>query len=73
MTGNVAEWTSTLFRPYPYKADDGRENPQSSGPRVLRGGSSSSGEANARCLVRVEGQPDEEANSVGFRCARDAN
>ena len=73
MTGNVAEWTSTLFRPYPYKADDGRENPQASGPRVLRGGSSSSGEANARCLVRVEGQPDEEANSVGFRCARDAN
>jgi sulfatase modifying factor 1 len=73
MTGNVAEWTSTLFKPYPYKGDDGREDPQSSGPRVLRGGGHSSGEANARCLVRVDGLADEGTPSVGFRCARDAN
>ena len=73
MTGNVAEWTSSLFKPYPYKADDGREDPQASGPRVLRGGSNSSDERNARCLVRMEGPPDEGTPLVGFRCARDAN
>jgi len=73
MTGNVAEWTSSLFKPYPYKADDGREDPQSTGSRVVRGGNNSGGEANTRCLVRVEGQSDEGSSSVGFRCARDAN
>jgi formylglycine-generating enzyme required for sulfatase activity len=73
MTGNLAEWTSSLFRPYPYKGDDGREDVQAPGHRVLRGGSNSSGESNARCLVRAEGVPDEPLPSVGFRCARDAN
>jgi iron(II)-dependent oxidoreductase len=72
MTGNVNEWTSSLFLPYPYKDGDGRENPESPGPRVLRGGSYASNSKNARCLVRLEGSRSRATLEDGFRCARDA-
>lgn len=38
MAGSLLEWTSTLARPYPYRADDGREDPATPGERVVRGG-----------------------------------
>jgi formylglycine-generating enzyme required for sulfatase activity len=37
MVGNVSVWCSSLFRPYPYVADDGREAAAASGARVVRG------------------------------------
>ena len=38
MAGSLAEWTTSLFMPYPYHADDGREDQTSPGERVTRGG-----------------------------------
>ena len=68
MVGNVWEWTNSLFRPYPYNADDGRENRQAAGFRVLRGGSWINDACVANCLSRLDGDFQFFTN-VGFRCA----
>jgi serine/threonine-protein kinase len=39
MCGNIAEWCSTIYKPYPYGAEDGREDLAAPGARVFRGGS----------------------------------
>jgi formylglycine-generating enzyme required for sulfatase activity len=52
MSGNVWEWTRSISKPYPYDAEDGREDQGVKGRRVLRGGSFSYYEANARCAFR---------------------
>lgn len=54
MSGNVFEWTHSLYRPYPYKASDGRESEDSVGSRVLRGGSSWQDEKQVRCAFRSQ-------------------
>ena len=38
MIGNVWEWTSSGDKPYPFAANDGREDPAAPGLRILRGG-----------------------------------
>ncbi|MBN1888856.1 MAG: SUMF1/EgtB/PvdO family nonheme iron enzyme [Thermoflexales bacterium] len=68
MIGNVWEWTSSLFMPYPYEARDGREDLERMGWRVLRGGSHLNDLDVARCYARLDGD-FVLFNNVGFRCA----
>ncbi len=54
MAGNVWEWTNSLYRGYPYRFDDGREESEHKGneSRVLRGGAFYGNRKEARCASR---------------------
>jgi hypothetical protein len=69
MSGNVLEWCSSLFKPYPYRAD-GRENLNAEGSRVLRGGSWLTTPIFVRVAIRFWNAPDFRNYIVGFRCVR---
>jgi formylglycine-generating enzyme required for sulfatase activity len=68
MAGNVWEWTGSLYKPYPYQPDDGREDPNAEGSRVIRGGSWGSPQGSARCAHAAAAPPDERSGNLGFRC-----
>jgi formylglycine-generating enzyme required for sulfatase activity len=71
MAGNVYEWCSSEYRDYPYHTDDGRENPEGGGPRVLRGGYYEVYPGTVRCACRNNTHPDTNWNYIlGFRVAR---
>jgi eukaryotic-like serine/threonine-protein kinase len=69
MAGNVAEWTISLFKPYPYNAADGREDPKATGDRVVRGGSWAQPQGEVSTYARQALAPDTASNTIGFRCA----
>jgi toxoflavin biosynthesis protein ToxD len=69
LAGNVLEWTTSLYRPYPYRADDGREDPLAEGVRVMRGGAFSLMRWNARCACRLRYAPGRTSDHGGFRVA----
>jgi len=72
MAGNAWEWTSSLFKPYPYDATDGREDPAAEGRRVARGGSWKGEPEIAHCSYRFRPEPEFAHMYLGFRCAKDA-
>lgn len=76
MAGNVWQWVSSLYWPYPYRPDDGREDPDAAGERVTRGGSHDSPASHLRTSYRGRGLsrgPTAGHHNIGFRCARDAS
>ncbi|HEX2908548.1 MAG TPA: formylglycine-generating enzyme family protein, partial [Phototrophicaceae bacterium] len=72
LSGNVWEWTSTLYAPYPYDAADGREDLDTgAGLRVVRGGSCCSYVvAEVRSAYRFVVDPAMADPNVGFRCVK---
>jgi formylglycine-generating enzyme required for sulfatase activity len=74
MAGNVWEWVSSAYRPYPYDAGDGREDTTRDESRVLRGGSFASPSAgHLRCARRSASRPGRRSSHIGFRVARPAD
>ena len=70
MHGNVAEWTRSAYRPYPYRADDGRNAAPAGSPadrRVVRGGSWYDRPRRARSAFRLSYRPAQNVYDVGFR------
>ena len=72
MAGNQWEWVSSIYQPYPYKADDGREN-QNAGPiRSTRGGGHDSNAEEISATHRgrlLSRNPKAGHHNIGFRCA----
>jgi formylglycine-generating enzyme required for sulfatase activity len=68
LSGNVWEWCSSLFRRYPFRMEDGREDEETEGSRVVRGGSwADIGERLARCAYRTDDHPAFFLEYNGFR------
>lgn len=70
MSGNVAEWCSTVLRPYPYAPDAAREDTRPGQLRVVRGGSWRDSPALLRCAHRRAFAEDGARGSqayIGFR------
>ena len=78
MVGQVWEWCNSKYgltesKPefgYPYRPDDGREDPEGTDTRILRGGSWYNKAGYCRCGCRYRFTPDGGFNFRGFRCAR---
>jgi formylglycine-generating enzyme required for sulfatase activity len=67
MHGNAAEWTKTVYRPYPYDARDGRDDANATGARVVRGGSWYDRPERASSSFRLRFEPWQPVYSTGFR------
>ena len=68
MHGNAAEWTRSTYRPYPYRADDGRNDDKDSTSRkVVRGGSWRDRPKRCRSAFRLSYPAWQRVFNVGFR------
>ena len=67
MAGNVWEWTSSLDAMYPYDASDGREDPEATSKRIMRGGSFYYASQLLRCSARTGVNPTFQIPHLGLR------
>jgi len=67
MHGNVAEWTRSAYRPYPYNPGDGRNALDATARRVVRGGSWYDRPKRCRSAFRLSYRPYHKVYNVGFR------
>ena len=69
MLGNVAEWTLSDYRPYPYVVGDGRNSGSPGGEKTARGGSWHDRPRFARSASRLGYRSYQRVYNVGFRVA----
>lgn len=72
MAGNAWEWVASAYRPYPYRADDGRENPAAGPVRATRGGGHDSRAEEITATQRgrnLSRNPRAGHHNISFRCA----
>ncbi len=67
MLGNVAEWTGSDYKPYPYVANDGRNSGDASAKKVARGGSWRDRPKWSRAGLRRDYESWQRVFNVGFR------
>jgi formylglycine-generating enzyme required for sulfatase activity len=67
MAGNVWEWTSSLYKKYPYDSTDGREDLEVYSNRTVRGGAWQNKDNVVRCANREFFRQDKHSDSIGFR------
>jgi len=65
----VWQWVSSAYRPYPWRADDGREDPEAEAVRGTRGGGRDSPAAATQRGRTVSRNPKAGHHNIGFRCA----
>lgn len=69
MSGNVWEWTRSLYGPYPFEEEGGETAVKLFDNLVLRGGAFWTAEKFIRCAARSRRPPHDRSNSYGFRVA----
>ena len=68
MSGNVWEWTRSIYEKYPYKPGEKRETlADKESARVLRGGAFNNSGGGVRCAIRDGSHPDVRDDGFGFR------
>ncbi|HJY78792.1 MAG TPA: SUMF1/EgtB/PvdO family nonheme iron enzyme [Burkholderiales bacterium] len=75
LAGSLLEWTSSLDRPYPYRATDGREDARAPGERSARGGNYIFDDTPDKLVAWnrtvAYRNPATGHRQIGFRCAAD--
>jgi formylglycine-generating enzyme required for sulfatase activity len=69
MSGNVWEWTSSPYQPYPYDPSDDRANLDADALWVMRGGHFGDPARQARTTTRGAADPGAKRAFIGFRVA----